>query len=775
MKEATKRKIIKGLWLVLGVGAGIVILLILSVILFADIPSFEELENPNEGLATQIISSDGKVLCTIHMENRQYVTYDELSPHLIHAAIATEDARFYNHSGIDFLSLGRVLFKTVLLSDSSQGGGSTITQQLAKTLYPRGEENIIWLKLKEWVTAVKIERNYSKEEILTMYMNSIFFGSNAHGINAAAQTFFAKHPKDLTVEESAMLIGAVNKPTRYNPKLNPDKALGRRNFVIGQMAKNRFITRAERDSIQQVPINLTYEVQDHLAGHGLYFRDMINATMSANEPKRKSYLQYQDYVADSLRWKNDALYGWLNKNLKSDGTKYNLYTDGLKIYTTIDSRMQKYAEEAIAEHIGKTLQKQFWANIRYNSNKPFANDVPIDQRDFVMNQGRRNSERYRMMKQGGASESEIKKSFRIPVKMRVFAWNDQGYIDTTLTPDDSILYYKAHMRAAFMAMEPETGFVKAYVGGPNYQYFKYDQISQGRRQVGSVIKPFLYTVAMQEGMSPCHKVTNTSEYWTNHEGETWSPKTTDKEEDVGRIVTLQWGLARSSNNISAYLMKHFGPQPMVDMMRKMGVTGFIDPVPSLCVGAADISIAEMIAAYNTYPSRGVYVKPLYVTSIEDNHGNLLTNFYTTKNEAISEKTAYLMANLMQGVVNRGTGIRLRAVYAFKGEIGGKTGTTNGNADGWFIGYVPRLTAGAWVGAENQQIRFSTTALGGGSNSALPIWALFMKKVYADASLGIPEDDIFEAPSGERIYINCDEENAEGVEPRFEDISENLFN
>ena len=778
MTDALKKKIVKWFWILFTVPILMVGGLIALVWAFADIPSFEELENPDSKLATQVIAEDGEILTTFHIENRSYVTFGELSENLVNAAVATEDVRFYNHSGIDFKSLGRVAVKTLLGGDSSQGGGSTITQQLAKTLYPREDVSskipgvsilkMVWIKLKEWVTAVKLERSYTKDEIMNMYMNAIFFGSNAYGIKAASQTFFAKAPSELTVEEAATLVGMVNKPTRYNPVLNPDKSLVRRNFVISQMEKAGFITREECDSIQQVPITLSYQIQDHNAGLGPYFRDMLRRTMNAKEPKRSSYAQYEDYVVDSLQWADNAFYGWLNKNTKADGSKYNLDRDGLRIYTTINYKMQKYAEEAVAEHLGKDLQKSFWRDLRWKKNKPFSNDIDPKMIDQLMKQARRWSDRYRIMKANGASESQIKKSFSEPVKMRVFSWDEPGYVDTVMTPDDSIKYYKSHLRAAFMAIEPHTGHVKAYVGGPNYRYFKYDNVRQGKRQVGSTIKPFLYTLAMQEGMTPCDKVVNVPQTFLVNDT-TWTPKSTDKDEWIGQTVTLKWGLTKSSNNISAYLMKQYGPHAMTDMMRKMGVGSYIDETYSLCVGSADISVYEMVAAYNTFPSKGVFVTPIFVTRIEDNMGNVIGEFSNAKREAIGEHTAYLMANLMQGVVNSGTGVRLRAKYGLKGEVAGKTGTTNDQSDGWFIGYTPTLTAGVWVGAEDRQVHFESLALGGGSNMALPIWGLFMQKVLADGTLGVSENDRF-VPAGVKLDLNCDGSDADAVQAAKDDES-----
>jgi penicillin-binding protein 1A len=774
MKDAVRKKITKWFWILITFPIALLLFMVLLVWMFADIPSFKELEDPDNKLATQIIAEGGEILTTFHIENRTYVSYEDLSPNLVHAAVSTEDIRFYKHSGIDFISLGRVLFKTILLRRSSQGGGSTITQQLAKTLYPRVEMKrkipgiyqirMVWTKLKEWITAVKLERDYTKEEIMTMYLNSIFFGSSAYGVRSAAETFFGKPPAELTVEESAMLIGMVNKPTRYNPVLNPEKALQRRNFVIGQMQKAGFISREERDSIRQVPIELNYEVQDHNAGLAPYFRDMIRRVMSAKEPRRSDYGVREDYSADSLAWISDDLYGWLEKNRKTDGSSYNLDQDGLRVYTTIDYKMQKYAEEAVAERI-RDLQKDFENDLKSKTNKPFSNDIDEETRNRVMRQARRWSDRYRMLKEEGKNESEILKTFSVPVKMRVFAYNQKGYVDTTMTPNDSIRYYKSLLRTAFVAMEPGTGHVKAYVGGPNYRWFKYDHARQGKRQVGSTIKPFLYTLAMQEGMTPCTKVVNLPQTFITESGTVWTPRSEDKEDFIGETVTLKWGLTNSSNNISAYLMKQFGPHAMADMMRKMGIQSRIDEVPALCVGPADLSLFEMVAAYNTFPSKGVYVSPLLVTRIEDRQGNVLSEFTNRKREAISEQTAYLMTNLMQGVVQGGTAVRLRYRYNLMGEIAGKTGTTNDNADGWFIGFTPTLTAGVWTGAEDRQVHFQSITYGQGAHMSLPTWALFMQKVIADGTLGVSASDRFIAPAGMDLNLNCDEIDESVTEQR----------
>ena len=765
MKDTTKKKIVRWFWILFLAPFVALGLALLLVGLFAQIPSFEELEHPDNKLATQVIAENGEVLATFHIENRTYVSYEELSPYLVQAAVATEDARFYRHSGIDFKGLARVVVKTLLLGDSSQGGGSTITQQLAKTLYPREDMGsygklrrtfkMVGTKLKEWITAVKLERDYTKDEIMDMYLNSIFFGSGAYGVKAASETFFAKEPGELNIQEAAMLIGMVNKPTRYNPVINPDLALGRRNFVIGQMEKASSITKAERDSLCALPIELTYQVQDHNSGTAPYFRDMLRRDMSASKPRRSDYQWEEDYSSDSLRWVEDPVYGWLNKNKKPDGSRYNLDRDGLRIYTTINYKMQKYAEEAVAEHLGKNLQKSFDRELKWKKNKPFANDVDAATEKKLMQQARRWSDRYRLQHKAGVSDAEIYAQFSKPVKMRVFSWNSKGYVDTTMTPDDSIRYYKSILRCGFVAMEPLTGKVKAYVGGPNYRYFKYDNVRQGKRQIGSTVKPFLYTLAMQEGLHPCDRVVNQSQTFVLADGTTWTPRSTDKEEWLGQTVTLRWGLAHSSNNISAFLMKELGPASLVRMIHQMGIQTHIDEVYSLCVGPAEVNVFDMVSAYNTFPSGGTYVTPQYVSRITDNDGRVIGEYSNQKREAISEQTAYMMINLMSGVINEGTGARLRSVYGLRGEIAGKTGTTNDNSDGWFIGYTPNITAGVWVGGEDRQVHFNSLALGSGSNMALPIWGIWMKKCLADPTIGWSmENDHFRVPADGVFNFDC---------------------
>lgn len=772
MKAKTRHGWIIALWYIIFIPIALLALFIIGVGIFAKIPSFEELENPKSYLATELISEDNRVIATYHIENRVHVDYADLSPYLVSAAVATEDARFYRHSGIDFISLGRVLVKTFILGNSrSGGGGSTITQQLAKILFPRveaegrfpGEKQVLLVisKFKEWITAVKLERDYSKNEIITMYMNAVFFGNNAYGIKAAANTYFSKEPWELNMEESATLVGIVNKPTRFNPVLNYDKSLERRNHVLSQMAKYGYVAQEVADSIMQLPITLKYTRRDHNAESAPYFRDMLRKYMNAKEPKESSYSIKEDYIADRRLWEEDPLYGWLNKNLKPDGSRYNLDKEGLRIYTTVNSKIQQYAQEAMTEHLGKTLQPTFFNEMRHKPNKPFAEDIPEQMSNTLMAQARRWSDRYRNLKDEGLSEKEIERVFDEKTKMRVFSWNGQGYVDTVMTPNDSIKYYKSFLRSAFIAMEPGTGHVKAYIGGPDYNYFKYDNARQGKRQVGSTIKPFLYTLAMQEGFYPCDRVLNVPQTFIMADT-VWTPQSTDRQEWIGKNVTLKWGLTRSSNNISAYLMKQLGPKAMVEMCRKLGITSYLAPYPSLCLGPADITLLEMVEAFNTYPGRGVHVFPMFVTRIEDNEGNVLGTFVPRKREAISQSTAYLMVNLMEGVVNEGTAGRLRFRYGLKGEIAGKTGTTNDQSDGWFIGYTPAITAGVWVGAEDRQVHFESIALGSGANMALPIWGLFMQKVMADGTLGISADDRFIAPPGVHFDLDCDGSDNDAV-------------
>lgn len=748
-------------WILYAVPYVLLILIFTGIALgiFGFMPTFEELENPRNNVASEVISSDGVLLGTYYYQNRAFVRYDEISPNVINALIATEDARFYKHSGIDFRSLARVFFKTILLG-SNAGGGSTITQQLAKNLFPRDTTLYsFWgtrmvalsiAKFKEWVTAIKLERNYTKDEIITMYLNTVPFGGTLFGIKMAAKAYFNKTPDSLSIEEAALLVGMLKAPTRYSPVLNPERALQRRNVVLGQLKEYRYINEQQYDSLLRIPIRLKYTPQDQNEGTATYFRERLRLILTAKEPRRNDYVSYEDYQADSTEWARNPIYGWCNKHTKPDGTPYNIYTDGLKIYTTIDSRMQRYAEEAVAEHLKNDLQKAFFREKASSRVAPFSYDLTPDQINYLMELSIRRSERYRVLRNAGYSWDDILKNFKKKVSMRVFSWN--GERDTIMSPYDSIRYYKFFLQAGLMSVDPHTGHIKAYVGGINYKHFKYDHVMVSKRQAGSTIKPFLYTLAMQEGYSPCYQVPNVPV--TFIVGDTiWSPRNSGRPDYEGKMVTLKWGLANSVNYISAWIMKQFNPPSVIEIMRKMGFTSYLAPYPSLVLGTSEVTLYEMTGAYACYANKGIYIKPLLVTKIVDKTGNVVASFVPEKTEAISEQTAYLMLSMMEGVVNAGTAVRLRYMYKFTNPIAGKTGTTQNHSDGWFIGITPDLVSGVWVGAEDRAIHFESLELGQGANMALPIWAIYMKKVYADKSLLI-SDGPFTAPRDFPYSINC---------------------
>lgn len=734
---------------------------LISLEVFGPMPSFEDLENPKSNLASEVYSEDNVLLGKYYIENRSYTSYDELSPNIENALISIEDVRFRQHSGIDFRGLGRVLIKTIVMGDREAGGGSTLTQQLAKNLFPRDttyyrwgiyrKVNLALAKFKEWVTAVKLERNYTKDEILAMYLNTVPFGGTAYGIKSAAKTYFNTTPDSLTIEQAALLAGLVNAPTRYSPVRNPDRSIARRNLVIEKMARYGYITKAVADSVEKIPLQLHYQVQDHNEGLATYFRETLRLILSASKPQRENYYSYDSFKTDSIEWATNPIYGWCNKNLKPDGSPYNLYRDGLKIYSTINSKMQKYGEDALTEHLSENLQPAFDAEQKSKGYPVYAKDVPKEQVEAILNQAVRQSARYWNLKQDGFSDAQIKRNFNTKVSMTVFTW--KGDRDTVLTPLDSIKLYKRYLRAGFMAMDPHTGYVKVYVGGPNFRYFKYDLVMQSKRQVGSTIKPFLYTLAMQEGYSPCFKVPNVPQTFMVGDS-TWTPKNSGESDYDGKMVTLKWGLANSVNNISAWLMKQFNPQSVVDISHKLGIKSYIDPVVSIFLGTSDFSLYEMVGAYSTYANRGIHIDPIYVTRIEDKNGNVLATFKTNKYEAISEKTAYLMINLLQGVVDHGTGRRLRYRYQIPGQLAGKTGTTQNQSDGWFMGITPNLVGGVWVGGEDRAIHFEGITLGQGASMALPIWGIFLQKLYADPSLGIDGSAIFTKPAGLTVDIDC---------------------
>lgn len=726
---------------------------------FGFMPSFEELENPKSSLATEIYTVDGELIGKFYFQNRSFVDYDELSPYLIDALIATEDVRFENHSGIDLRGLGRVV-KGLLTGDSSAGGGSTISQQLAKMLFPREEFKnklgIVYRKFREWVIAVKLERSYTKEEIITMYFNKYDFLNLAVGIKSAANVYFNTTPDSLQLEQAAMLVGMAKNSSYYNPLRRPELTLERRNTVLAQMVKYDYLEKEVYDSLKNLPLGIDYQKVDHKRGMAPYFREYLRMSLTANKPERQNYPSWNldKFEQDSLEWENNPFYGWCNKNLKSDGSPYNIYKDGLKIYTTIDSRLQKYAEQAVEEHLGLDLQIGFDREKRKHRNPPYSDDLSSSEVAEQLDLSIRRTERHRVLKNKGLTFDEIKKNFNIPVEMKIFTW--KGERDTILSPMDSMLYYKGFLRAGFMSMVPQTGEVRAYVGGPNYKHFMYDMVTLGKRQVGSTIKPFLYTLAMQEGISPCDKVPNIPQTFILPDGTAWTSRnSTDKR--AGEMVTLKWGLANSVNNISGWVLKQTNPEAVVAMTKKMGVVSKIDPVPSIFLGTSEISVYEMVGAYGSFANKGVYIKPRFITKIEDNKGNVIARSVAQKSEVMNERTAYLMTNLLQGVVNKGTGVRLRSTYNLYNPIGGKTGTTQNHSDGWFMGITPDLVSGVWVGAEDRAIHFEGIYYGQGANMALPIWALYMKKVYADKSLDISQGD-FEKPRGVDLNLNCDEQS-----------------
>lgn len=767
-------------WLVVTVP---VLLFILTFILvssgkFGELPTFENLENPENNIASEIYSEDNQLLGKFFIENRTFVEFDELNPYLVSALVATEDIRFEKHSGIDARGLARVMFRTIL-GGQNTGGGSTISQQLAKNLFNTRDSrkrnfivrklNMVVFKLKEWNTAVRLERFYTKKEILVMYLNTVPFGHESYGIKSASRVFFNNTPDSLRIEEAATLVGLLKAPTYYSPVLNPDNALKRRNVVLSQMVKYGFLEPQVRDSLASLPMLVNYRAQGHAAGMATYFRTFIRLMLTANMPVKENYYSYASYKADSVRWETDPLYGWANKNFKPDGSPYNIYTDGLRINTSIDSRMQLYAEEAVNKHLGGQLQKEFFAEKKNRNYAPFSKDLTKKEIDAIMTQAMLRTDRYRMMRNQGITRDSIVKVFKTPVPMKIFSW--EGEKDTILSPMDSIRYYKHFLRTGFMAMEPSTGKVKAYVGGLNYKYFQYDMVTQGKRQVGSTIKPFLYTLAMQEGYSPCDKVPNVPVTFIDHDS-TYTPRNSGNFEMEGKMVTLEWGLAHSVNYISAWLVKRFNPEAVVEVIRKMGVKSQIDAVPSVIFGTSDISLSEMVGAFNTYSNKGVYIDPLFVTSISDMHGNVISTFQSQPSEAVSEKTAYLMVQLMKNVVNRGTAGRLRWFFNFEAEMAGKTGTTQNHSDGWYIGLVPKLTAGVWVGAEDRSVHFDYLAKGSGSYMALPIYGYFFQKVFADSALGIGQQDIFEMPEGFNMKLNCpDPEQEAGIIRNLEEYEE----
>ncbi len=777
------RKIVRWMWIVAltPIGVAVLMLFFAGIGVFGRIPSFEELENPKSNLATEVYSDSGKVIGSFFVQNRSYVQYADLFPQdstllyniggqtlppLAAALVAVEDERFYDHSGIDFRSLARVGVKTVLLG-MKQGGGSTITQQLAKNLFPRNTSSndgkiartvrLVGNKLKEWITAIKLEYNYTKEEIVAMYLNTVEYGSNSYGIKSAAATFFGKTPAELNLQEAAMLVGVVNAPTRYSPIRNPENALRRRNLVLSRVCTAGAISQSECDSISALPITLNYRPVSHNYGEATYFREMLRLVMTAQEPKRRNYYTEWDYEQALKQYNENPLYGWCHKNHKADGSEYNIYRDGLKIYTTINATMQSYAEAALFKQLKDVIQPAMDKQVR--ETRVLFNDSSKEEIETIIRRAMRNSDRFRNMKKDGVSEKEIYASFDKKCRMKVFTFS--GERDTLLTPRDSILHHKKIMRASFVAMEPQTGHVKAYVGGPSFQYFKYDMAKQGKRQIGSTVKPFIYTFAIDHlGMNPCTMVPNLPVTIETTVGTAWSPKEAGNVEYDGVLHPLKWGLALSRNNYSAWIMKQAKqPEAVADFIHNMGIDGFIDPVYALCLGTFESNVFEMVGAYSTFANEGVHNTPLFVTHIEDRQGNLISSFSSTSQDAVSKETAYTMITMLKNVITNGTGRRMGWQFGLSDvEIAGKTGTSNDNRDAWFMCITPKLVAGSWVGGEDQQIHLRRR--GEGSVMALPIVGDFLTRVYNDPNSKISREDTFPRPALWKEIV-CDE----NVEPK----------
>ena len=747
-----RKRFIHILWgmLVLGVLSAVLAFVAIWYGWIGYMPPISELQNPINRFATQVYSADGKVIGTWNenRENRVCIPYNTLSPHLVHALVATEDIRFYDHSGIDFFALGRAFIKRGLLGRASAGGGSTITQQLAKQLYSEKAHSTLERLLQkpiEWVIAVKLERHYTKEEIIALYLNYFDFLHNAVGIKTAANTYFNKEPKDLNVTEAATLIGLCKNPSFFNPVRYPDRSKERRNVVLAQMVKAGYLSDAECSQYAEEPLALNFHRTDHKDGTATYFREFLRQYLMAKRPDKSNYPEWNksQYVYDSIAWVNDPLYGWCNKNTKKNGEPYNIYTDGLKVYTSIDSRMQQYAEDAVYRHLARFLQPAFSKENRMKPNAPFTNQLTAAQVRSILNRSITQSDRYRNMKAAGYSEEEIRKAFRTPTDMAVFTYH--GDIDTVMTPLDSIRYYKSFLRTGFVSMDPKNGLVKAYVGGMDFTHFQYDMATEGRRQVGSTIKPFLYSLAMENGFSPCDEAPNVQQTYTVA-GRSWTPRNTSRSR-YGQMVTLKWGLAQSNNWISAYLMSKLNPQQFVGLLRSYGFYNpDIHPSLALALGPCEASVCEMVSAYTVFANHGIRCAPMFVTKIEDNEGNVIASFQPRMNEVISEASANKMLVELQAVVNEGTARRLRFKYNFKGEIGGKTGTTNRNSDAWFMGFTPELVSGCWVGGEDRDIHFDSMSMGQGATMALPIWAYFMQKVFADHRLGYTQSATFAIPN-----------------------------
>ena len=725
-------------------------------------PPIEELKNPQDKFASVIYSSDGEELGRYFRDtgNRVYADFDEISPNVVDALIATEDARFNDHSGIDVKAVARAILKTVLLQQKNAGGGSTITQQLAKQLYTPPSSGFLSRAVQkpiEWMIAIKLERFYSKEEILKMYLNQFDFLYNAVGIKSAAKVYFNKDAAMLDTLEAATLVGMVKNPSYFNPVRHPERTQARRNVVLEQMYKAGMLSKDEMTRLQAMPLDLDFQRVDHKEGLAPYFREELRRMLTAKKPERSKYPSWdiQKFIDDSTAWANNPLFGWIEKTRKPDGTKYDIYNDGLKIYTTIDSRMQRYAEEAVDEHMS-SLQKAFFREKKGSSTAPYTSnrgELSDEQRKRLIQTAVKQSERGRVARVAGLSDEELKKQFDTPTEMTVFSY--EGPVDTVMTPMDSLLYTKSFLRTGFMSMDPSTGFVKAYVGGPDFHFFQYDMVSTGRRQVGSTIKPFLYTYAFEtDEFTPCTKMLNDQPTLYDENGRIWQPRNASKARQ-GEMVDLYWALTNSNNWISARIMDRLSPAELVKRMHSYGITAKLPAVKSLCLGPAEVSVKEMVTAYSAFANKGMRSDPMFVTAIADANGNVISDFAPSQREVITQKGYYRILSVLLNVVDSGTGSRLRRPpYSLTAQTGGKTGTTNDNADGWFMAFTPDLVSGTWVGGDERYIHFNSMANGQGAAMALPIYGKFISKVYADPDLHYSQNARFEIPEGINI---CDGE------------------
>ncbi len=797
-RDERNRRKIKWLWTIfLSLGAVIALFLLLiynGVIGY--MPPIEELEDPHDKLASVVYASDGTTELGRYFwgaGNRVYTDYDAVSPYVIDALIATEDVRFKSHSGIDFMALGRTAVKTLMLGDKSSGGASTITQQLAKQLYSQPSSNMFRRALQkpiEWMIAIKLERFYTKDEIINMYLNRFDFLNNAVGIKTAANVYFGKEPGELKCEEAAMLIGMLKNPSYYNPLRHEERTRERRNVVLDQMAKADKITKEEADSLKQLPLGLSYHRVDHREGGAPYLREEIRHLMTAKQPKRPNRSDYEslsayhialgNYNTDSTQWEENPLYGWIEKNPKPDGSHYNLYTDGLRIYSTIDVKMQEYAEEAVLDHLGGTLQPAFFQEKKGSPLGPYTTNAAelssSGVRRLIKN-AMRQTERWRTMKLAGKTPEEIEASFQLPYDMEIFAYVPNpkktgpkvipGTKSVRMSPYDSLLYMKSILRTGVVSMDPKNGYVKAYVGGPDFTYFQYDMVSRGKRQIGSTAKPFLYTLAMEQDFTPCSQFLNTQPTFGN-----WSPRNSGSAR-IGEMVDLRWALTNSNNWISARLVNELKPINLANKMRMFGVTGWIEPTLPLSLGTVDVPVKEMAGAFTTFANKGIRVDPVFVTKIEDNQGNVIYEATPHRTEVTSEDAYYKILSILLNVVDSGTAASLRSRYGITAQMGGKTGTTNSNSDAWFIGFTPDLVTAVWVGGEERYIHFNSMALGQGARASLPIYGLYMKKVYGDSKLPYSQSSKFEFPAD---FSPCDGEvyAAPAVDETTNETVEGIF-